>query len=459
MPMYSTQTLIETVILLILIALSAWFSSAETAYSTVSEVSLKARAEEKDRGAARALQVLDQYSKMLSTILICNNIVNLSASALCTALIIRVFGTSLVSVGTAILTVLIILFGEITPKNISRIRAEQIAVADAPVIHFLMTVLTPLIAVIQYLADALMRLFQVDPNEKKTLTERELRTYVEVGREDGVIEGREKKMIYNVFDFGDSEAQDIMIPRIDMTCVSASADYEEVQKTFRRDMFTRIPVYDDADPDHIIGHINIKDFILLDPKEPFYVRDLLRRPYYTYEYKKTADLLREMQKLGVHVAFVLNEFGDTVGMITLEDLVEELIGEIRDEYDDDERKLIHRYDDYTYLVDGSMKLDDINDALGTNFGSEDYDSIGGLFLEKLERLPRNEEIITLPDGTTLQAKGIRTNRIVKVLIRFPQAAGKEASSQEEPAGEPETPAEAYEESAFSDTVDERETLL
>ena len=310
--MISSEVIIELVILILLIALSAWFSSAETAYSTVSEVSLRSRADEKDRRAARALEVLDQYSKMLSTILICNNIVNLSASALCTSLIIRLFGATLVGIGTAALTIVVILFGEITPKNISRIRAEQIAVADAPVIRFLMTILTPVIAVIQFLADALMRLFRVDPDEKKTLTERELRTYVEVGREDGVIEGREKKMIYNVFDFGDSEAQEIMIPRIDMTCISASADYEEVLRIFRTDMFTSIPVYD-TDPDHIIGHINIKDFILLNPDEPFYVRDLLRRPYYTYEYKKTADLLREMQKLGVHVAFVLNEYGD--GMI------------------------------------------------------------------------------------------------------------------------------------------------
>ena len=186
------------------------------------------------------------------------------------------------------------------------------------------------------------------------------------------------------------------------------------------------------------------------------MRDLLRRPYYTYEYKKTADLLREMQKLGVHVAFVLNEYGDTVGMITLEDLVEELIGEIRDEYDEDERKLIHRYDDYTYLVDGSMKIDDINDALGTDFSSEDYDSIGGLFLEKLERLPRSEEIITLPGGTTLQAKGIRKNRIVKVLIRFPHLAEGEDSPEAEGAAPSETPADAYEESAFSDAVQSRE---
>ena len=455
----NSYTAAQLILIIALIALSAWFSSAETALTTVSEVSLKSLAADGNARAAKVLSILKNYSKMLSTILICNNVVNLSASALCTAFIIQCFGTSFVSAGTAALTILVILFGEITPKNISKIRAEQISMRDAPVISALMLLLTPLIAIISKLANGLMRLFGVDPSEKKHITEKELRTFVAAGREDGAIEGSEKKMIDNVFDFGDSEARDIMIPRIDMTCIPVSADYYEVQRMFRRDMFTRLPVYDE-DQDHIIGHINIKDFILLDGPDGFSIRSLLRRPFYTYEFKKTADLLKEMQRRGVHVSFVLDEFGTTVGMITLEDLLEELIGEIRDEYDDDERRLIHRYDDVTYLVDGSMKLDDVNEALGTHFASEDYDSIGGLFLERLERLPRNEETIRLDDGTTLQVKGIRTNRIVKVLIRFPQPEdgslpdGKEPDGGEQVQG-PEvlSPADAFEQSAFADDVE------
>ncbi len=426
--------MIQIVILLILIALSAYFSSAETALSTVNHVQLKSLADEGNGRAKQTLQVLDNYSKMLSTILICNNVVNLSSSALATSLIIRRFGENAVSIGTAILTVLIILFGEITPKSISKIRALEMSMRFAPVIRFLMFILTPLIAVIDVLAGAVLRMFGVSRDDRTPITENELKTYVEVGHEDGVIEGREKKIIYNVFDFGDSVAKDIMVPRIDMCCVSSDASLEDVMTIFRREMFTRIPVYQAGEPDDIIGHLNIKDFISLTDPEHFHVTALLHESYYTYEYKKTADLLKEMQQNAFGVAFVLDEYGSTVGMITLEDLVEEIVGEIRDEYDQDEIRNLVKYDDLTYLADGAMKLDDINEALGTSFDSEDFDSIGGLMIEKLDRLPRSGETATLEDGTTLQAKGLRRNRIVKVLIRFKTAPGEAKKDTDVAAG-------------------------
>lgn len=441
---------VELIILILLIALSAFFSSAETALSTVSRVSLKTLADGGNRRAALVLSILDQYSKMLSAILICNNVVNLSASSLSTALIIGYFGPGFVSVGTAVLTVLIILFGEITPKNISRIRAQQIAMQDAPVIRALMFLLTPVIFLIDHLAAGIMKLLGVDLNQKTALTESELKTYVEVGREDGVIENREKKIIYNVFDFGDSIARDIMVPRIDMACVSSSSAYNDVMNTFRREMFTRLPVYEENNQDHIIGHLNIKDLVLLRHPQHFNMKRLMHQSYYTYEYKKTADLLKEMQQHSYGVAFVLDEYGNTVGMITLEDLIEEIVGDIRDEYDKDEEKQIRKYDDLTYLVDGSMSLDDVNDAIGSAFSSEDYDSIGGLIIEQLERLPQNGESVTLQDGTVLTVKGIRRNRIMKVLIHLSVLPVKDEDSGEkkeeetagQSAGQPSVPEKA-----------------
>lgn len=424
-----SQAAIEFIILIILIALSAYFSGAETALSTVSRVSLKTKADGGNRRAALVLKVLDDYSRMLSAILIMNNVVNLSASALATSFIIHNFGENFVSLGTAVLTVLIILFGEITPKNVSKIRAEQTAMRDAPFIRALMVVLTPVIAVIDFLSNGIMKLIGINKDERHKLTETELKTYVEVGHEDGAIEGREKKIIYNVFDFGDSVARDIMVPRIDMSCVPSDAGYDEIMKVFRREMFTRLPVYEKDNPDKIIGHLNIKDFITLREPSAFHLASMLHESYYTYEFKKTADLLREMQQHSFGVAFVLDEYGNTVGMITLEDLVEEIVGEIRDEYDEDERQQVRKYDQYTYLVDGSMKLVDVNDQLDTTFDSKDYDSIGGLIIEKLERLPRNGETVTLEDGTQLQAKGIRRNRIVKVLIRLPKAPAREEPAE------------------------------
>ncbi len=422
--------LIQLIVLIVLIILSGYFSSSETALNSVNRITLKSMADGGDKRAALTLKILNDYSKMLSAILIGNNVVNLSASALATSLIIRLFGEGMVSVGTAVLTILIILFGEITPKNAAKTNALQISMKNAPVIQFLMVVLTPVIFVVDHLSFWLMKLTGTDPNAKQKLTESELKTYVEVGQEDGAIEGREKKIIYNVFDFGDAVAKDIMVPRIDMSCVPDDASYSDVMAVFRMEMFTRIPVYEKDNPDKIIGHLNIKDFVGLSDPSRFHLRRMLHSSYFTYEYKKTADLLKEMQQHSFGVAFVLDEYGNTVGMITLEDLVEEIVGDIRDEYDEDEKSLLRKYDDKTYLADGSMKLIDLNDALGCDFSSEDYDSIGGLIIEKLERIPQDGESVTLDDGTILQAKGIRRNRIMKVLIRFREIPGAEKENKE-----------------------------
>ena len=440
-----TTALIQIGILIILILLSGYFSSAETAFSSLNQVEVRSQADAGDKRAKKVLSILENYSKMMSTVLICNNVVNISASSLTTTVIISTFGANAVSIGTAVLTVLIILFGEITPKNISRLRALETAKKDAGVIRALMWILTPIIFLIDKMADGILKLHGINKNEKRPITERELKTYVDVGHEDGVIEGGEKKIIYNVFDFGDTVAKDIMVPRIDMTCVSEEATYSDVMAVFRREMFTRIPVYEKDHPDNIIGHLNIKDFIAIRNADRFRIQDFIRQSYYTYEYKKTADLLREMQQNSVGITFVLDEYGSTVGMITVEDLVEEIIGDIRDEYDEDEKEQIRKYDDRTFLVDGSMKLADLNDEIGTDFESEDYDSIGGLIIEALERLPRNDETVRLSDGTTLQAKGLRKNRIVRVLIRLPEKEeeGKdkkgEKSRVQEPRGEADKP--------------------
>ena len=428
----TVHALAEIIILVLLIYLSGFFSSAETAFSTVNRVTLQTMADEGDKRAALVLKIVSRYGKLLSTILICNNVVNISASALFTSFVIRYFGANFVSIATILLTVLVLLFGEITPKNISMVRALDKSMKAAPVFSFLMTALTPVIFLVDKLSAWIMKLLGVDTDARQRITESELRSYVEAGREEGLIESDGKKMIYNVLDFGDTVAKDIMVPRIDMTCVDIDDAYEDVLATFRQDMFTRIPVYE-KDPGNIVGVINIKDFILVDGASSFRLRSLLRPAYYTYEYKRTADLLREMQKQSQGVAFVLSEFGDTIGMITLEDIVEELVGEIRDEYDESEKQQIRKYDDRTYLVEGSMKLDDINEAIGSDFDSEDYDSIGGLVIEQLDRLPRNDEVVTLPSGTSLQAKGLRDNRIVKVLIRFREAP--KLPEEEEAAGD------------------------
>ena len=408
---------VQSIAIILLLILSAFFSSAETAYMTVGRVRIEALVRDGNKRGVSVLRILDRYPKMISAILVGNNIVNLAASALVTVLVTDTFGSAFIGVGTGILTFLVLVFGEIVPKTVARVYAEKLALAYAHIILAVMFLLTPVIAILNFLTDLILKLFRIDPNARNAMTETELKTYVDLGHEDGVIESGEKQIINNVFDFSDSVAKDIMIPRIDMSCVSVDADYGEVLKSFRQDMYTRLPVYD-GDNDNIIGLINIKDFIFIKDRAEFKVRDLLREAHFTWEFKKTSELLGEMRARSKSVAFVLNEFSRTVGMITLEDLLEEIVGELRDEYDSDEKEMIRDLGNGKYMVKGNVKLTDLNDAIGTEFTSEDYDSVGGMMIEKLERLPRDNETVTLADGTTLRAKGIRQNRILKVQIQI-----------------------------------------
>ena len=417
---------IQLVILIVLVILSGFFSSAETALTTVNRVRMRALEEEGSKRAARVNKILENYSKMLSAILIGNNIVNLSAASLATTLAARIHLA--VGIATGTLTIVVLIFGEIVPKTWAMVSSEKLSLAYSGIIYGLMQLLTPVIFIIDKLANGILRLMHIDPSKRMTtMTEAELRTYVEVSHEDGVIESEEREMIYNVFDFSDALAKDIMIPRINMVTVNVNATYDKVMNVFRESMYTRLPVYQE-EKDNIIGFINIKDFILTGNPENFLVKNILRDAHYTYEYKKVADLLYELREKTTSMTFVLNEYGAAVGMITLEDLLEEIVGEIRDEYDADEAELIKEVGERTWLVEGSLKLDDINDRLGTKLDSEDYDSIGGIIIEYLDRLPEDNEEITLDNGIHLKVQGIDQNRIIKVQMTLPEPPAQEEAS-------------------------------
>lgn len=426
----------QIIVLFILVILSSFFSSAETAFSTVNRIKMRSLEEEGKKNASLVLKILDSYSKLLSAILIGNNIVNLSASSLATTIAIALseplgLQVSLMTgLATGILTVIVLIGGEIVPKTWANLFADKITLVYAPIIHFLMVILTPVIFIVDKVAQGILKLFRIDPNKKNNaMTESELRSYVDVSHEDGVIEEEEREMIYNVFDFGDSYAKDIMIPRIDMVSVEDSSSYKEVMEIFRENMYTRLPVYHDS-TDNIIGIINVKDFLFVKDPEKFTIKDILRDAYYTYEFKKTSDLMMEMRKSSSNIALVLNEYGSTEGMITLEDLLEEIVGEIRDEYDEDEEDLIQDLGDNTYIVPGGMKLDDINDSIYTDFRSEDYDSIGGLIIEQLDKLPEEGETVTLENGTQLTVKTVNQNRIEEVFMKLAVLEGTDEQTEE-----------------------------
>ncbi len=404
---------LQIFIILGLLALSAFFSSSETAMMAVNKIRIRNLADAGLSSAQTLMKVLDNQPKMLSAILIGNNIVNISASSLATIVVTRVFGDMYVGVGTGLLTLLVLIFGEITPKTSATLYSETMALRFAKPIYMIMQVLTPVIFIVDKLSQGVLRMLHVDPNKKQdAITEDELRTIVEVSHEEGVIESDEKKMIYNVFDFGDSVAKDIMVPRIDMTFIDVNATFSEVIEVFREVKYTRYPVYEET-TDNVIGIINIKDLLLTENQKKFCIRDYLREPLYTYEFKKTAELMVELRKTQNNIAIVLDEYGATAGLITLEDMLEEIVGEIRDEYDEDEEDLIRRIGPREYVVEAAMKLDDLNDQLGLDLESEDYDSIGGFIIGLLDHLPEEGEEVT-HKNLRLVVDQVERNRIDKI---------------------------------------------
>ncbi len=417
-----SSVVIQLIILAVLILLSALFSSAETSLTTSNKLKIQSLADQGSKRARILLKISEDSGKMLSAILIGNNLVNNAATALTTSLIIQLFGNSGVGIATGVITLLILIFGEISPKTLATIHSEKMALLYAPLIHFLMKIFTPVIFIVNKLSMGVLFLLRVNPDQKvNTMTEHELRTIVDVSHEDGVIESEEKEMIYNVFDMGDAKAKDIMVPRVHVTFADINSTYDELIEIFREDKFTRLPIYEET-TDNVVGTINMKDLLLYNynNKKEFHVRDILREAYFTYEYKSISELLVEMRQASINIAIVLDEYGETAGLITLEDLLEEIVGEIHDEYDENEEEFVRQINDREYIIEGSMNLDDLNDSLGLNLSSEDYDSLGGFIIEHLDRLPEQGDELTTDDGIRLVVEALQKNRVESVHLYIPE---------------------------------------
>ena len=410
----------QIIVLIILLLLSAFFSSAETALTTSNKIKMRSLAEEGNKKASTVLDVTDNSGKMLSAILIGNNIVNLSASALTTTIAYEL-GGSYVAIATAIITVLILIFGEIVPKTAASIKSEPLALAYAFPIKFIMILVTPISFIINALARVILFILRIDPNAKTdTMTEDELRTLVDVSHEDGVIEEEEREMINNVFDLGDAKAKDVMVPTVNVTFADVNSTYKELLEIFREDKYTRLPIYEET-TDNVIGTINMKDLLLFDNTKEFHIRDILREAHFTYEHKSISELLVEMRTSAFNIAIVLDEYGETAGLITLEDILEEIVGEIHDEYDEnEENEVFQEINKFEFLIEGSMSLDDVNDRINTELESEDYDSLGGYIIEHLDRLPDEKDEIITNDRIRMVVDSMDKNRIEKVHVYLPE---------------------------------------
>lgn len=410
--------IVMVVLFILLIASSALFSMSETAFMSVNKIRIRTLAEDGHKKAKIVDYLLEDQDRLLSSILVGNNLVNIGASSLTTSFVISIFGNegTGVAIATGFVTLMILIFGEITPKSLATKNAESITFAVCRFIKFLTIIFRPVVVILNVISSIFIKLFGGDQNSGPTMTEEDLKTIVTVSHEEGVLEDEEKEMIHNVFEFGDTEIKEIMTPRIHVVSVSDDVSYNDLMKTFKEYQFSRIPVHSES-YDEIIGVLHIKDLMLSGVvKSKFDVKEYMRDTFVVYEFNHVSDVFESMRKEHISLAIVLDEYGVMSGIVTLEDIVEEIVGEIDDEYDEVETSIIE-LEEGQYLIDGSLNIDEVNENCHTSFESEDFESIGGLVLGQCNGSPELNQVLKI-DNALLTIKQIDKNRIVQLQLEL-----------------------------------------
>ena len=414
--MGSTANILQIGLLVVLLLGSGFFSASETSLMSLSKIRIRYMEDEGVKGAKLVGSLIEKSSDLLSSILVGNNIVNIAATSVSTSLFINIFGDGGVAIATAVMTVLVLVFGEITPKTIAANSPEKVAVVVSKPISIIMKITKPIVWVLNLLTGIIFKIMGIDNDGVKPfITEEELKAMVNVSHEEGVLEMEEREIINNVFQFGDMQAKEAMIQRLDMVAIDIEDSYDEIIELFKSEKLSRLPVYQES-IDDIVGILNIKDIIFLSDEEieNFDIKDYVREAFFTYEFKKITQLLEEMKKEKTQMAIVVDEYGGTAGLLTIEDLVEVIVGDIDDEYDEEEEEIV-KINDNEYLVEGSTKISDVNEQLGINLESEEFDSIGGFIIGYLKRIPEENEIIEVED-VKFKVESIDKNRINKIRI-------------------------------------------
>ena len=414
--MGSTANILQIGLLVVLLLGSGFFSASETSLMSLSKIRIRYMEDEGVKGAKLVGSLIEKSSDLLSSILVGNNIVNIAATSVSTSLFINIFGDGGVAIATAVMTVLVLVFGEITPKTIAANSPEKVAVVVSKPISIIMKITKPIVWVFNLLTGIIFKIMGIDNDGVKPfITEEELKAMVNVSHEEGVLEMEEREIINNVFQFGDMQAKEAMIQRLDMVAIDIEDSYDEIIELFKSEKLSRLPVYQES-IDDIVGILNIKDIIFLSDEEieNFDIKDYVLEAFFTYEFKKITQLLEEMKKEKTQMAIVVDEYGGTAGLLTIEDLVEVIVGDIDDEYDEEEEEIV-KINDNEYLVEGSTKISDVNEQLGINLESEEFDSIGGFIIGYLKRIPEENEIIEVED-VKFKVESIDKNRINKIRI-------------------------------------------
>ncbi|HIX82046.1 MAG TPA: DUF21 domain-containing protein [Candidatus Erysipelatoclostridium merdavium] len=409
--------IVNIVVFIILICLSSFFSCTETAFLSANKIRMRNLAGEGDRRAKKVEKLLSNTDRLYSSILVGNNLVNIGASSLTTSIVISIFGNSasLVAAASGVVTLLILVFGEITPKTFATKNADRIALFMSGFVSFICFIFTPVVFLLNIITGFIIKLLGGNKDNGPTMTEEDLKTIVTVGHEEGVLEEEEKEMIHNVFEFGETEIKEIMTPRINVDSIPDDCSYQELMEIYKRGQFSRYPVHSESF-DEIVGVLNVKDllFFNIDPDE-FEVKDYMRDTFVVYEFNEVGDVFAAMRKEHVSLAIVLDEYGVMSGIVTFEDIVEEIVGEIDDEYDDEDDDMIIKLSENEFLIDGSLNLNEVNDKVGTDFDSEDFESIGGLVLGEVSGVPEIDEEVQI-DNVLFRIVKMHKNRIAQLKV-------------------------------------------
>ncbi|MBL7055932.1 HlyC/CorC family transporter [Candidatus Woesearchaeota archaeon] len=404
----------EIILLIILLILSGFFSGAEVALVSLSRLKCKRLVEEKKSGSLYVQKLKEDTPRMLGTILLGNNVVNVAASAIATSVAIRTFDSFAIGIVTGVMTFLILVFGELTPKLIASHHNEFFSRMVAGPLWYLSIILSPILSVLNFILGKVFTLFGIKPKESK-VTEEEIISMVKIAREEGTIKEMEKNMIHSIFEFDDMDVEEITTPRADMIAIDSKCTVKQAMKVALKKNFSRIPVFEKTN-DNIIGIVYVKDLMayLDKKKDKVQISKVMKRAYFVPETKKISNLLRQFQKRKEHMAVVVDEHGSVSGIVTLEDVLEEIVGEIMDETDKVDPH-IRKIGNKIWIVKGKTEIDEINEKLKMNLKGEDYDTFSGFILKYTGKIPNQGEEIAYKKFK-LKIENIAGQRISKVRV-------------------------------------------
>ncbi|VYT88297.1 Hemolysin C [Finegoldia magna] len=406
----------QIIALVFLVAMSAVFSSSETAITSVSKIKVR-QLDQKDNKNAHLLKKLhDNMQTTISTILIGNNIVNIAASSIATILFTNIFHQNGALISTVVMTVFVLIFGEVLPKTIAQYKNKSVALKFSRFIYFLTIVFKPIVKVLNILTRLVIKLFIGEDEDSSTLTEEELKTLVEVSEEEGVLKNQETEIMINALELKETLAVDIMTPRTSMASVDIEDAESDLKEIIKNITYSRIPVYEDS-IDDIIGVLHIKELAhkIIEDDRDFKVRDILKPAFYAYEYIPVVDLFKQMRTKNISISIIIDEYGGTSGIVTMEDILEELVGEIDDEYDNE--KEVTKLSDNEYLVDPEMRIDEVNERFDLDIQSDKFDSIGGFVIELLDRMPKSKDEVEF-ENLKFVVVNVDKRKITQLMIVF-----------------------------------------